>query len=657
MRKTTIILCLLCLFAVAPACMKTSEVHATVTRTQIIVNRVFTNDTTIKPTGLSGAIDKLTLYGQVDKLAPDFCVRMVLKATDGKEYLMMELYDALCDAPSRTFNDYAEETELLSSVTPDSIKIYVHNAQFSLTSLYKTVYTGNSYPNAIDPDTLRYRRAQAKVDTLNAVNVRQNKLWRAAVTDLSLKDHTTRKRVLGLGDGDSSYGMEYYGGGIFELGETPANPIRDNSPYVDSFDWRNRHGKNWMTPVKNQGSSNCCTIFATIGCLEALVNLYYNDNTINLDLSEQQLISCCDYIYYFLGGNTITYHPYSDGLPWQLVEQQLIHICNNGIYDEDYYPFEDEDSIECKSDTLFPNELIKAADYVKNLPINPDLVKKYLIKYGPLICGKMDTIVPGKTTHGHSMTLVGYHTIHAGDTIRLAEQFGSFIVIQDSDLRVGQTFWIFKDSYGLNYSWHPENQGYYYILFNDYKLMNHPYALKTPIIRQGYYETDIHVEDRDGDGYYNWGIGLKPSNLPVWIPDEPDGDDSNPLYGPMNEYGYLESLNPNVRDTIYITTDKIFSYDQPYAPIEHYHNHVVLCNGALWEIEKEVIFHNGAKLVVRDNSVLRIKEKGVLRDANMVSQATGQIQVEGGGQIIRPTNGEIKVELGSSFELNEGSIQ
>ena len=48
--KTTVTLWLLCLFTVAPACMKTSEVHATVTRTQIIVNRVFTNDTTIKPT-------------------------------------------------------------------------------------------------------------------------------------------------------------------------------------------------------------------------------------------------------------------------------------------------------------------------------------------------------------------------------------------------------------------------------------------------------------------------------------------------------------------------------------------------------------------------------------------------------------------------------
>ena len=643
MRKTTIILCLLCLFAVAPACMKTSEVHATVTRTQIIVNRVFTNDTTIKPTGLSDAIDKLTLYGQVDKLAPDFCVRMVLKATDGKEYLMMELYDALCDAPSRTFNDYAEETELLSSVTPDSIKIYVHNAQFSLTSLYKTVYTGNSYPNAIDPDTLRYRRAQAKVDTLNAVNVRQNKLWRAAVTDLSLKDHTTRKRVLGLGDGDSSYGMEYYGGGIFELGETPTNPIRDNSPYVDNFDWRNRHGKNWMTPVKNQGKSGTCVAFATVGCLEAWSNIYLN-RKIDLNLSEQEVIWC---------------NPSKNHYSYIPQDSALNYIKYIGVRDSLSYPFIDRDSLICESDIRDTIYYAKINDYQHLQTANIDSIKKHLIHDGPLLSGCF-------TTHlSHAMPIVGYHILSAGDTIAINDGHltKDTIVIQEGDSRIGQTYWVMKNSYGLNYKWQKYHKGFFYILFtriseeNELLNVHYPYYVKYPIeVYLNKYTEVPEVPiwtDNDNDGFYYWGIGPKPANCPNWIPDIPDGDDSNPLLGPMDEYGFMDSLNvnPNMLDTIYINVDSISTHP------EHFYNHVVLCNGATWLIQENVAFHNGAKLIIRENAHLNVKANGALRGANVISKSSSQVNVEDGGQIIRPTNGEFKVEVGSSFILTEGSIQ
>ena len=633
--KTTVTLWLLCLFTVAPACMKTSEVYATVTRTQIIVNRVFTNDTTIKPTGLSGAIDKLTLYGQVDKLAPDFCVRMVLKATDGKEYLMMELYDALCDAPSRTFNDYAEETELLSSVTPDSIKIYVHNAQFSLTSLYKTVYTGNSYPNAIDPDTLRYRRAQAKVDTLNAVNVRQNKLWRAAVTDLSLKDHTTRKRVLGLGDGDSSYGMEYYGGGIFELGETPTNPIRENSPYVDNFDWRNRHGKNWITPVKHQGESGYCYAFATIGCLEAILRLYFNNYSDTITLSDQQVAVCCGisnpYAYNH-GGSTYAAADY---------------VSSNYIYDDTSYPFIDDSTVQCRSGLITnPIERVKAGGF-KHITNSSNEIKRALMEYGPLIgCIKHDN-----KKGGHAMTLVGWGTIHAGDTIRVPGNFSEVICVPENDSRIGQTYWIYKDSYGTGeYPFHQELQGYYHLLFNDSTYRDEAFALRTPINRAGHSNAEIICEDADGDGYYNWGIGGKTLAYPWWA-EQTDGDDSNPLLGPMDEYGHLENLNPDERDTLYINSNWNLSFR-----LDRW-NHVVVCNGATWKIQSSVTFYNGAKLILRDNAKLIVNMDGVLKGANIISQSSGQIQVEDGGQIIRPTNGEFKVEAGSSFILTEGSIQ
>jgi len=92
-------------------------------------------------------------------------------------------------------------------------------------------------------------------------------------------------------------GFEYYKGGIFEI--EPPKPktqtlSQTTSNFPPSFDWRNRHGKNWMTEVKDQNFPNpcgSCWAFAAVGAAEAMINLYFN-RILNIDLSEQQLVSC-----------------------------------------------------------------------------------------------------------------------------------------------------------------------------------------------------------------------------------------------------------------------------------------------------------------------------------------------------------------------------
>ncbi len=66
----------------------------------------------------------------------------------------------------------------------------------------------------------------------------------------------------------------------------------------NKFDWRNAtyngiHG-NWVSTVKDQGP-NCgsCTIFSTVGAVEAAYKIYKNDVTINPDFSEEYLLSDC----------------------------------------------------------------------------------------------------------------------------------------------------------------------------------------------------------------------------------------------------------------------------------------------------------------------------------------------------------------------------
>jgi putative hemolysin len=59
-----------------------------------------------------------------------------------------------------------------------------------------------------------------------------------------------------------------------------------------SFDWRN-NGGDWLTPVKDQGICGSCWAFAAVGAAEAALNISAGNPDLDLDLSEQYLVSDC----------------------------------------------------------------------------------------------------------------------------------------------------------------------------------------------------------------------------------------------------------------------------------------------------------------------------------------------------------------------------
>jgi len=69
----------------------------------------------------------------------------------------------------------------------------------------------------------------------------------------------------------------------------PAEPL-GNAP--SSWDWRNVDGKDWTTPIRDQAECGSCYAFAVMAVLETVYNINKNNPNLDIDLSEQYMVSC-----------------------------------------------------------------------------------------------------------------------------------------------------------------------------------------------------------------------------------------------------------------------------------------------------------------------------------------------------------------------------
>lgn len=530
--KRKVLLAVLCIYAVV--------MNAQSFDRQTTLNLHVTESTTIYPFD-GNTVTGIGVSGNVCFTSDMGFVRFVVSDAYDDEYLVYESYRLFEQDSIFSFSQKCEESCFYFGYIPTEFKIYINDAIITINSvdMSSTVY----------PDAENRRLFAAKESDDQKLSAVQNYIsengliWVADHTKMS--DLSYSEKVMMLGEGFKTYGYEYYSRGIYSLfgpDHTNGYPYKTGQ-YVANFDWRNRHGANdpnspyfdgdledgtgWISPITCQdgcwkdGVLTCstrqecaemdgeyrsvgtCWIFSATACVEAMANLYYNQH-LDLDLAEQY-ISCATNS--LQGGEISTAMNYykQEGVPYESEWPYIASLDSCDVYPE-------------------PTERVRITNYINNVASNLEKLRQALITRGPVALG----------FNHHALLLIGWGTIDetTHDVLGYPENNHS------ASGFYGSTYLIYKDSFGQTSDPNSgRTTGYVYTLYqNIFGGSNERRQVVCPIIVPDKTDEDIQCYDMDGDGYYYWGIGPKPTNCPP-CPDEPDGDDSNPALGPLNTYG------------------------------------------------------------------------------------------------------------------------
>lgn len=489
---------------------------------------------------IQSPIYRLTMDGSVTFLSEKSLVRVVLIDSQGVERLVYESYPLLSDSTAFSMTGACIETCALNAVTPVSLKVQIIDAVLGLKAfnssdaLAKLSDAITSKGIAAYSSDLKQAQQASDIAKLNASIQQKGLKWVAGVTSVSNMSYQEKLRLFTTQDGTPArdlpnlQGAEYYTGGIFSVSSVQSKtdgPVVQSLTLPLTWDWRNVHGENWLTPVRNQGPEGSCLQHAAMAAVESAINLYFNQHA-DIDLSEQAFVSCM----------WTTYRNWpSDGLPpppipeCDNISSPTKLLCDTkiaGAVDEACYPY--TNVYDCYGmlggsacTTYPPNGCAlcggMCADYAsrewrvtdfKQLSPTPTLpyqelfteenLKSAIMQYGP--------VAVFYTPWFHGMAIVGW----------IQDDFG--------------TSWILKNSWGT--SWGEGGYGRFYVPLSDFSDAG---LAVSPIIQPPNSTLQIRCVDNDADGYCNWGISEeKPSTCAATCRPQKDCNDANPVLGPYD---------------------------------------------------------------------------------------------------------------------------
>ncbi|MCK4414393.1 MAG: hypothetical protein KAY32_12695 [Candidatus Eisenbacteria sp.] len=251
--------------------------------------------------------------------------------------------------------------------------------------------------------------ATALPPTLNQIQQaiqNQNLDWDAASNSVWLKTWAEKDSLLGLLESKDLIPME-------SPCRLPDGFFKD---LPDSFDWRNKGGKNYIGSVKDQGHCGSCWAFAGCGVVEALrkINGYSPCGVENL--SEQFLVSCNVGVGQNLGCQ--------GGYP----DRTANFLQNTGTPDEACYPYKAK-TLPCNlrcDDWQSRVRKISSWSYVRNggsptsqsvdsirsaVYVSPQWITMYVYEDFYAYDGGVYEYATGDKQGGHAITLVGYNDV------------------------------------------------------------------------------------------------------------------------------------------------------------------------------------------------------------------------------------------------------
>ncbi len=368
--------------------------------------------------------------------------------------------------------------------------------------------------------TLSASLAGSEITEIRKAIKEKRAAWIADITSVSILSRDERRMLLGGGP---------------TLAPPGTRTVKAPPPkrYPPELDWRDYNGKDFTTPVKDQGSCGSCWAFGCLGTLEALINIGAQSENPLLNLSEQELLSCS---------------PGSCGGYGIYPTCEYVH--DYGASEEACFPYMANDNIPCSdrcTEAPFTNRKIADFDWCFT---SIDGLKEHA-QYGTIdvrfqVYEDFYSYAGGVYEHSWG-TLEGWHHV-------------VLIGWDDTD-----SCWICKNSWGENWG----EDGYFRIAYTECEIENYaiwmtPRPSRYPYIRL----LNVMIYDTisgDGDGILNPGetadITISVKNDPGWSTafftegtvriDEPElsVEDSTTTYGTI----FGDSIAHNTADPFRIS--------------------------------------------------------------------------------------------------------